>query len=163
MLDKLITVIKNANIIAKSNNFSIFGDEQITFDLSTPENKITKIFEELELLGTMISYNPITYLKQNYSNLTTIKGLKTGVENNVMVIISTLKQITTKKDKKPMAFITINDENSDVIEGIVFPKVYEQYHELLDVNKIVIVNGILETRNEKQTLIINKMEEVKYE
>ena len=163
MLDKLITVIKNANIIAKSSNFSIFGDETISFDLSTPENKITKIFDELELLGSMISYNPLTILKQNYEGLKSLKELKDGEESKMIVMISTTKKITTKKDKKPMAFVTINDENSDSIEATIFTAAYEKYHELIEVNKIVIVNGHLETRNNKQSLIINEMEEVKYE
>ena len=163
MLDKLITVIKNANIIAKSSNFSIFGDQQISFDLNTPEDKMTKIYDELELLGTMVSYNPITILKSNYEGLSTIKELKNGVIQKLMVIVSTVKQITTKKDKKPMAFITINDENSDSLEATIFTDVYEKYHELIEKNKILIIKGKLETRNEKQSLIIFEMEEVKYE
>lgn len=163
MLDKLITVIKNANIIAKSTNFSIFGDEQISFDLNTPEDKITKIFDELELLGTMISYNPITYLKEKYEGLSTIKNISKNEPSKLMVIISTVKKITTKKNNKPMAFVTVNDENSESIEGIIFPDTYEKYHELIEKNKIVVVSAQLETRNDKSSLIITEMEEVKYE
>lgn len=163
ILDRLIVVIKNANIVAKSTSFSIFGDEEITYDLSTPEDKIEKIFDELELLGTMISYNPITYLKEKYTNLKTLNELQPGVEEKVMCIISTVKQITTKKDRKPMAFLTVNDELSNSIEAIVFPKTYESYHECIAKNKIVVVKVILERKEEKNSLIINEMEEVKYE
>ena len=163
MLDKLLTVIKNANIIAKSSNFSLFGDQQISFDLNTPEDKLTKIYDELELLGTMVSYNPITILKENYNDLLTIKDLKVDQTNKIMAIISTVKEITTKKDRKPMAFITINDENSDSMEGIIFTDTYEKYHELIEKNKIVILTCRLELRNGKQNLIITEMEEVKYE
>ena len=111
----------------------------------------------------MISYNPLTILKQNYKGLKSLKELKDGEESKMIVMISTTKKITTKKDKKPMAFVTINDENSDSIEATIFTAAYEKYHELIEVNKIVIVSGHLETRNNKQSLIINEMEEVKYE
>ena len=68
-----------------------------------------------------------------------------------------------KKDRKPMAFLTVNDELSNSIEAIVFPKTYESYHECIAKNKIVVVKAILERKEEKNSLIINEMEAVKYE
>ena len=163
LLDKLITVIKNANIISKSNNMSLFGEVNINYDLNTPENKIEKIFAELDLLGTMVSFNPLSILKEKYENLATFNELKLGQQKESIVMITSVKKITTKKDKKPMAFVTINDENSNTLEGTIFTTAYEKYHDLIDENKIVIVSGRLEERNNRQSLIINEIKEVIYE
>ena len=100
---------------------------------------------------------------EKYEGLSTIKNISKNEPSKLMVIISTVKKITTKKNNKPMAFVTVNDENSESIEGIIFPDTYEKYHELIEKNKIVVVSAQLETRNDKSSLIITEMEEVKYE
>ena len=70
-----------------------------------------------------------------------------------IVGIITSKTIKQTKKKENMAFITIEDATSE-IEVIVFPKAYEKYSHLLNVENVVFVNGNISVREDEPCKIL---------
>jgi len=76
--------------------------------------------------------------------------------------------VVTKKNGSEMAFATLEDETGK-IELVVFPKTYSSYRELWVKDRVVIVEGKIETRDERVTVVADKAEalnpnaEVKYD
>ena len=56
-----------------------------------------------------------------------------------------------------MAFLTLGDEKGMTIECIVFPKVYDQYKSYLIKDTVIIVDGHIDTKNEKPMVIVKRI------
>jgi DNA polymerase III subunit alpha len=70
--------------------------------------------------------------------------------------ISKLRETRTKKTGALMAFGTIEDETGSM-EFVVFPKTYEQYHSLLQLNAVVLMKAKVELREESLSLLVEKI------
>ncbi len=108
-------------------------------ELSNPE----KLAWEKEHLGLYLSHHPLDDF-QNYlaGNTQPIGGLKTmseGQSVKVGGVITTVKKIVTRNNAM-MAFCGIADKTGEV-ELIVFPKTFEAYKDLWELDKIVAVTG----------------------
>ena len=55
-----------------------------------------------------------------------------------------------------MAFLKLSDETGE-IEGVVFPKTYNQYHSVFQKDDVIVIEGTVENRNEKAQLIVQKI------
>ena len=85
---------------------------------------------------------------------------KEGVRLTIGGIIETSKRIFTKKSNAEMAFVTLSNERGISIECVVFPKVFLQYKELLLQDTVILAEGRLDTKNDKPTIIIDKISSV---
>ena len=56
-----------------------------------------------------------------------------------------------------MAFITIGDEKGIAVECIVFPKIFEKYKSLLLKEQVIVLEGRIDTKNERPVLIVEKI------
>ena len=118
---------------------------------------------EKELLGLYISGHPLDkykeLLKKEGKNIKSIKE-KTldGVETVIAGIIEEVKLILTKKEAK-MAFVKVSDF-SDSMEVVVFPKVFDEYRDLLEANKCVILQGKISSRNGEKGFLVNTVKEL---
>ncbi|MBU4210510.1 DNA polymerase III subunit alpha [Patescibacteria group bacterium] len=131
-----------------------------------------KLALEKELIGIYISENPIKKLLDQYQSFSSQKIIKIIEKPNfnqkikLAVIINRNKIIRTRKNNSQMAFVTIEDETAK-IEAIVFPKTFEQYKDLIIEDKIILVEGKLNERNEEISLIIetitNEIKDIKQE
>lgn len=148
---------------------------KIKLDDAVPATKGEKTFWEKELLGLFVSHNPLENL-QNILSKKTIKISEIlspdsekkpgeffwqgGVMNRIRIggIISKIKKIMTKTGK-PMLFMNVEDL-SDRIEVVVFPNVIENNPEALQENKIVLVSGRMDSRNNSPKLICESIEEI---
>ena len=72
-------------------------------------------------------------------------------------IIENYRKIFTKKTGSEMAFITIGDEKGLMVESIVFPKIYEKYKSLLLKDQVVVIEGRIDTKNERPIVIAEKI------
>ena len=72
-------------------------------------------------------------------------------------IIETVKRIFTKKSGKEMAFVTIANENGVTLECIVFPNIFDIYKNFLVKETVVIIDGKIDTKNEKPVIIVDKI------
>ena len=61
-----------------------------------------------------------------------------------------------------MAFITIADEKGVTIEIVVFPKVYDRHKSLIATDGLVIVEGKLDTKNDRPVILAEKISTMKY-
>lgn len=111
---------------------------------------------EKELLGLYISGHPLEAHKERFEkNKHDIEKIKKEREGALVVIggvIEEVKVINTKKGDR-MAFVRIADFK-DTIEGVVFASTYEQYKEVLEVDKCVAIRGRVSYRGGDPSLIV---------
>ncbi len=127
------------------------------------DNK-TKLAYEKEMLGLYISDHPMKeYAKEikNKINILPLNALKKpGSKNvNIAVMISDIKKITTKNNEV-MAFLTIEDENGDASELIVFPRTYKEKATLLEKDKPLLVNGTISNKDGEMKILANTIYEI---
>ena len=124
------------------------NQKQYMKDIDIPLDNLNN---EYEVLGIMVSDNPLRYKKDLLNNLK-VSNLLESKENKssrIVGIISQIKKIKTRKTGKMMAFIKIFDETSE-LEVTVFPKLYEKVYQLLTKNNIIVVEGKFETNDEEK-------------
>ena len=76
----------------------------------------------------------------------------------IFIQIDSFKKIRTKNGQN-MAFITLNDGINN-LDGVVFPETFKKYETELNKDQMLIISGKFEKRNNKQQLIINKVESI---
>ncbi|MCK5285991.1 MAG: DNA polymerase III subunit alpha [Candidatus Pacebacteria bacterium] len=147
---------------------SLFGEDisvsQITLEKTEPATIEEKLVWEKELLGLYISGHPLDkFTKQLSKSRTSLGKVKKeaieGMETVVAGIIEEFKMVLTKKGTK-MAFVRLADFSGS-IEVVVFPKIYEEFVELLEEEKCVMIKGKISKRNDETSLIADKIKELK--
>jgi len=181
-IDSIISQ-KKRNI---EGQFSLF-DDVISQDLNmTSKEEIPNIAEynekalltmEKEMVGVYLSGHPLSEYEKELEKITTtntseIMELKDSHENNAKVQdgsriviggIIVKKQNKITKNNNMMAFITLEDLYG-AVEGIVFPKIYENCKDALYEDNIVVVEGLIDASEEEEPKIIcNKITELKKE
>jgi DNA polymerase-3 subunit alpha len=93
---------------------------------------LDKLMYEKELLGFYLSGHPVSLVgNQRGDPISDI--LEEGVNKqkvSIIAVVSLLKEITTRKKKEKMAFLTLEDETAS-IQVVCFPKTWEKYKELI--------------------------------
>ncbi len=118
-----------------------------------------KLMWERELLGLYVSGHPLEKFKKSLLKVDiTINDarqhMKEGMVTAVLGIIEELRDILTKREER-MMFMKIADLTGS-IEVVVFPKIYNQYKTLLELNKCVAVRGRISHRNGSISLVAEK-------
>ncbi|MBD2040039.1 DNA polymerase III subunit alpha [Microcoleus sp. FACHB-672] len=127
-----------------------------------------KLQFEKELLGLYVSDHPLKAALKAGQKLDpapiTLGQLeeKRGKKVSVIVMLTEVKKITTKKDNRMMAFLQLEDLEGQA-EAVVFPDTYEQIHSFLSVENPLVLFGKVERKDkdEKPQLIVDKAEPVK--
>lgn len=117
-----------------------------------------KLAFEKEFLGLYLTSHPqidnLILLKTVISHeISLLREEKEGAKVKIGGIIEGYRRIFTKKNGNEMAFLTIEDEKGLSVECIVFPRVFEDYKSLLTEESVVIIEGRVDTRNEKPSVI----------
>jgi DNA polymerase-3 subunit alpha len=167
MLDEILgkaTIRREEREGAQLNLFAMEGAGALnTSPLEYPEvppfSQTQQLREERELLGAYLSGHPL----DQYSFATSrpeihaIHSLiELAKEQTVKVIgmVVDLKRIQTKKGD-PMAFLTIEDKTSQV-EVVVFPQVFAKYADLLEKERLVVVEGRLDIQDDTVKLLASR-------
>lgn len=121
-----------------------------------------KLAFEKELLGFYLTSHPqnkaLSYIKKIITHeLMSLEDEKAESRIKIGGIVESSKKILTKKTASEMAFVTISDETGSVVECVVFPKVYEMYKQHLTPDKVIIIDGKLDMKNEQPTVIAEKI------
>ena len=129
------------------------------------------------MVGVYLSGHPLSEYEKELEKIATtntseIMELKESHENNAKIQdgsrivlggIIVKKQNKITKNNNMMAFITLEDLYG-AVEGIVFPKIYESYKDVLYEDNIVVVEGIIDASEEEAPkLICNKITELQKE
>lgn len=167
-LDKLLTFNKE-EVNAVKGQDSLFGIlpetsvDEIELESAGVEDMSNNLLWEKELLGLYISGHPLDGFKDKLEKRDlNIKKLKeTGKEKQPIVIagiIEDIKKVMTKKGDQ-MVFIRIADM-SDSIEAVMFPKIFEEFQDIVALESCIVVKGSFSTRNGGQSVVIDKVKEL---
>lgn len=116
---------------------------------------------EKELLGFYLTDHPLSaaFLALSSAVDTKIGELDLNNINSRQKIklggvLSSLRTVVTKKNNSEMAFATLEDDTGQ-IELIIFPKAYAAAKNVWEKDKVVVVEGRLERREEGVSLIVD--------
>ena len=155
-----------------SGLMSLFGDMEevsnaIEFQLASNAKEIARnelLNYEKELLGLYISKHPLAYLVEAIKERVRHNTAQIGEEMDRQEVtlggmIIEARRITTKKGDM-MCMARIEDMHGSV--GVtVFSRVYEQNPDLWVENKVVILRGKVQIRNDEPIILCEKVEEFK--
>ncbi|MGB4438763.1 MAG: DNA polymerase III subunit alpha, partial [Sedimentibacter sp.] len=182
--EKTIDSVVNQKRKNIEGQFSLFDnavspDMNFTFSEEMPKlpeyNEKVLLAMEKEMVGVYLSGHPLSEYEDELekaatTNSSEIAELKdAGEESNSLhdgsrVVIGGIiikKQNKITKNNNMMAFITLEDLYGTV-EGIIFPKVYENCKDVLNEDNIVLIEGIINASEEDAPkLICNKITELK--
>ena len=155
------TMIENLPLGIDYANLCSQIDETL---VEKPEIVETKEYEESELLkqeynlfGFYLKNHPVTkYKRDNMCSLNNISKYFDKIIN-VIVMIDSLKETTTKKKEK-MAFLTVSDEY-DKITVVIFPLVYNTIFGIKKGDIIKII-GKVEKRMSSYQLVANRIDKM---
>ena len=151
----------------------LFGDEDnnskdetslSNVDDFTPNEKLA--FEK-EFLGFYLTSHP------QMENLIALKSVVTheldllddqieGEYVKVGGIIEGLRRIFTKKTGSEMAFVTIGNEKGLLVDCVIFPRIFEKYRNLIIKDTLIVLEGRIDTKNERPVIIAEKISIHKY-
>jgi DNA polymerase-3 subunit alpha len=169
LLENFENIIEEINKVKKSKEsgqFSLFEEEHSShnqeFEHFYEEYSQKKLLNfEKEMLGLYVSGHPLAEFQDYLSDLNTIENLYEEPDKSTQLVggvISKLKQIFTKSGQ-PMYFLTLEDL-TDNVEVIVFPTVLEKYKELVEEDKIIIVKGRLDRKEDQIKLIAIEIKDI---
>jgi len=119
-----------------------------------------KLYLEKEMLGLYISGHPLDQYRSilerlpRLSSCAELKDQKESTRVSVGGMISAIRSIYTKKGR-PMAFLTLEDLTGSM-EVVVFSDLYEKHQELLQEDRVVIVKGKTDVKEEEEVKLIGE-------
>ncbi|MDP2704827.1 MAG: DNA polymerase III subunit alpha [Patescibacteria group bacterium] len=146
------------------NQDSLFGSVHeesapLTLEKAGAAGTEEKLTWEKELLGLYVSGHPLDKFREKLESrdfpISKIKdGMKEGMEAVAAGIIEEAKSILTKRGER-MMFLKITDFTGS-IEAVVFPRVYEEYKDILVLDKCVALKGKISKRDGESSLVVEK-------
>jgi DNA polymerase-3 subunit alpha len=112
---------------------------------------------EKETLGTYVSEHPLHAIRDRLRRKTDcqlidLERRRDGETVTVGGIVSAVKQLTTKKGE-PMVFLRLDDFTGGA-EVVVFNSVYASARELCEVDRILVVKGRIDHKQEGETKLL---------
>lgn len=119
--------------------------------------------KERELLGVNFEYHMIHQFDDfiHLNKLVVVSDIveKTRGYVKFVAVISKVKTITTKNNDE-MAFVTLEDDLSQ-IDGVLFPRQYQQLKDNLETEKVYLIKGKIEVRHHHPQVIIDHLQDVR--
>lgn len=156
--------------LASKNQFSLFGEEEEEetdeygiLDSGSDFTPQEKLMFEKELLGFFLTGHPMFHAMENLERSVThtieeLRETQTARTIKTGGMICSVKKIFTKKSNAEMAFVTIEDQVGRQMECVVFPKTFEQFHQMLNNDSIVLINGKLDFKDEQPVILVENLQ-----
>jgi DNA polymerase-3 subunit alpha len=165
-LERLLDYSRENQKIAVTGQKGLFerieSKNEIRLQPIEPAGKKERLAWEKELLGLFVSSNPLedvrSILEKKATKISELTPAMLNRRVRLGGIISKVKKIITKTGR-PMLFMNL-DDLSDRIEVVVFPSVMEENNTAFQENKIVLISGRLDRRNDSNKLICESIEEI---
>ncbi len=165
VLEKVHQQSKNS----MSGQVGLFGEEEKLNEIvvklpDVPELLLDQMLTfEKELLGFYLHEPPFLELLRKAQELCPVKISDVSedlVGQKVVLtgVVTEVKRVMTKKSQAEMAFIKLSDTLSQ-IEAVVFPKTFELSKHILEKDKVLLVWGKIDKREDQLSLVIDKIEE----
>src|SRR5699024_7000997 len=121
---------------------------------------------EKELLHMYVTSHPLkqyrrTLALNKFQTLEAAKQLKDRYRVKVVAIVQQLRKVRTRRGES-MAFITFSDE-TDEMEGVVFPSVFREVSSWLAEEAIVQVEGKISIREGNKQIVLDRVHEIEVE
>lgn len=145
------------------DNHSSFNNE-IELNKVAPASKKERLSWEKELLGLYVTSHPLEDLADLFKEKTmpiakTVQNFLGGRKRvQILGVISSIKRVITKNGH-PMLFVTVEDQ-TDKVEVVAFPGVVEQNPAVFQENKIVLISGFLDNKDDVPKIVCEQIEEV---
>lgn len=149
---------------------SLFDDGPETLDTHSIDFNLTEIDDfsdeeklqfEKDFLGIYLTSHPhlekLSYLPSfGAIDFEDLESQLEGTRVTVGGILDNVKRIFTKTGNE-MAFLTLADEKGKAIESVIFPRVFEMYKNSLVKDSVVVLEGKLDTKNDKPTVLVDRV------
>jgi len=141
---------------------SLFAlDEEINLqdnfaDIEELSKEELLLFEK-QLLGFYLTEHPLTpYISLLEKKVTHRINALSPIKTSIIIggLITQVKKIFTKNGNNEMAFVKI-DDFTDTIELVVFPSVYERTRNLWLVDKVILIKGKVNQREDRLSVIVD--------
>lgn len=161
-IDRLLDYAKEHAV--DTGQTSLFGGlskagEEIQLPDAPEAERSLMLTWEKELIGLYVSGHPLDEHREKLARLgrtiTDTKEGYPGVECVMAGLLTEVKPLITKKGDK-MAFIKLVDYDG-FIEGVVFPKTYQEVRERLLVGTCVALKGKVNERNGERSFVLDKV------
>ena len=167
-VEKILTTNREFQKNKSNGQKNLFGDvfhsnSNIKLENSRSATNQERLTWEKELLGLYISSHPLeSFKKVLEKRVLPIKEISqrilVGQKIKIGGIISSIKKIITRTGK-PMLFVKVEDLN-DKIEVVVFPNIIEHNPTVFQENKVVMITGKVDNRDESPKIICDEIEEI---
>jgi len=147
---------------------SLFG-QQNSEEISLPKDNFPDIDEfskeelrslEKELLGFYLTENPLSSLLTLFQtevetriNEIDFENIPPGKKIKIGGILTSVRIVTTKKNNSEMAFATLEDGTGKV-DLVIFPKIFADTRSLWEKEKIVVIEGKPDRRDDESPTVI---------
>lgn len=153
-----------------SNQYDMFGgfeDDVDSLNLAEgPEIDSYQLLSyEKEYLGMYVSDHPMKeyakHFEKKFKSLEKILLMEKADNIKMIGVLTDTKKIKTRSG----SYMSVGnlEDTTGRIKVTVFPRVYEQYQNLLNNDSIVQVEGKLEDRNGEKQVVINKVQSISLE
>lgn len=166
------SIIEGQVSLFESNSFLADQNEEYFPEINEFDDK-TKLLMEKEMLGTYVSGHPLAQYEEMLHRKTSLNAAhlieisedsdgtgKTTVNDGEKVVVGGIiikTQTKITKNNHLMCFVFIEDLYGE-IEMIVFPKIFERYKHLIEVDKMVLVEGrISVNHDETPKIMVDKL------
>ena len=129
-------------------------------ELSTSE----MLRAEKELLGFYLTQHPMANALKAIAQVSThklfeVEDLLSGSTVVIGGIITKVRKIFTRSGNNEMAFVSLEDETGSA-EIVIFPNLFNSSHNTLVTDKAIVVTAKVEEKDERVSLIAQKIQEV---
>lgn len=128
-----------------------------------PVEPNVKLFWERDLLGLFVSDHPLNAYRQTLRrrNAITVSDFDKIVNQGQVVIggiVQSMRIMLTKKDKKPMGSIRLEDYNGEIIDVTFYPTVWDRVLDLVKTDALLLVSGRLDKTRLTPQIIASDVE-----
>ncbi|MBU0974436.1 DNA polymerase III subunit alpha [Patescibacteria group bacterium] len=151
------------------------GQDSLYSSVSSADETLEDVFPELpeypqqellsfekELLGLYLTDHPLAHQLKSVSKDATkkIEDLDITIHTEKVFlfggILTNVRNISTKKSGKPMAFAKLEDETGS-IDVVIFPKTFEQYSNVIHDDTVLLIKAKVDERDGELQLLVDKI------
>lgn len=158
LVEALPKIIDSVELTGSS--LSLFEELQPTISEHHEFSLEQRLGFEEEYLGAYLSGHPVSQYAEAGAQLgiTPITELVNQAKVKIFVFVTNVKVIRTKRGEQ-MAFVSGSDQTGS-IEVTIFPQLFKRIGDLLEKNRILIVEGKVET-NRRLQVVANQIQDAK--
>jgi DNA polymerase-3 subunit alpha len=166
MLDQILSISASHFRASDAGQISMFGggsgiSDEITLPKGALEANRREILEwERELIGLYVSDHPLSPVMDALTQVVThfsgqLPEAAAGEKVRVAGIVTRVRPHLTKTGKN-MGFVTLEDVQGN-IELVVFPRTWDRYWEVFEVDSVVLVDGKVDAQSGDPKVLVDSV------